>query len=97
MYNITPLPDIVIPNGSSDSQIIKAAEVYNDAYDLGFISGASTGDLEVSTDGINFTKLKSLTASTAEVIQVPFPFLRVHLAAPAAGDVTINFSKRYHI
>ena len=96
MYNITKLPDLVIPDGSSDSQIVKAAEVYNDAYDLGFISGVTTGDIQVSNDGVTFTKLKALTASTAEVIMIPFLFFRIHLAAAASGaDVHISLSKRW--
>lgn len=98
MYNISHLPPLVVPDGDSNSQIVKASEVYNDAYDLGFISGTSTGDIQVSVDGTNFTKFKSLTASTAEVLQIPFPYFRLHLAAAADGaDVTVQMCKRYHI
>lgn len=96
MFFITRLPNISIAVGDTDSPTIAASNVYGDAFDLGFISGATTGDIQVSVDGINFTKLKSLTASTAEVVVIPFPYFRIHLSAAASGSaVVIEFSKRW--
>lgn len=66
-YTMTPLPDLVVPNGGVASNIMRASETYADAEKITIIAGvgATAGTIEVSHDGVTFVALQSQEEASA--------------------------------
>lgn len=97
MRFLTVLPDLVIPNGATDSNVIDTEIELSDATKIGLLVGASgAGKIKVSNDNVTFFDHTDLVASKAVSLDpLPFKYLKVTLSVAAVGAVHVGLSKQW--
>lgn len=107
MYSIVDCPDIVVAAAATDSPVVKAREVYNDAdFILLFApTGAEASTLQVTDDpdaaaptyydytGDTDAALVGPAAAKAKMFKIPAFGFRIHFAAGVAAERTFKMQK----
>lgn len=107
-HTITDCPDITILNGQTDSNIVPADLVYDDAELILLLGpvGAPATIIQVTDDPMaasptfynlqdsSLADLAGPAATEAIVVQIPAKGFRLHAATPVGADVVFKMQKR---
>lgn len=96
-FSTVRLPDLVIPNGATDSNVKRADTEYGFGYEVGIVSPVA-GTILVSNDNVTFGTLQlngadvALVANKAVVVKIPFMFFKVKAGAAVGAATNVQVS-----